>query len=294
MTGRSDEPPERFAVHPPAELYAVVRTAAVPDIPFASFAHALKPVHDDAGVLVDWVLTAAVLDPAPTRGSSVADYWDWRRCWEQRVWLGPVTNAAALVTHARRLGPDSVVLDEILPVDRLLAGENVDVVVDDPQASIDALAAVRAALAAAGGRGLGFVDDTPRRRPRPGLSRTWPPSGVSEVLAAAAGTRVVAGPECTLTVEHQAETGRRSIVVERVDLIGENVTIVGPDGAEMHLEQHEARSLAWLVPGSLRWHVRPVALVTVWTAIFDGLESALSVAADHGGLMRLTTSSPLG
>jgi hypothetical protein len=295
MTGRSDDASERFVVHPPAELSAVVRTAAVPDIPFASFASALQPVHDGAGNLVDWLLTAAVLDAPPTRGASVSDYWEWRRCWEQRMWLGPVTNVAALVTHVRRLGGgEAGLLDDVLPADRVLAGDEVDVVVGDVEATLQSIEAARQLVAAAGGRGLGFVDDTPRRRSRPGLARTWPPVGGEELLAAAANTRVVAGPETALSVVHQGANGLRTIELERVDFAGDQAVLVATGGDELRIDQLDARPLAWLVPGALRWHVRPVALVTVWAAVFDGLSAALSVAAAHGGLMRLTTSSPLG
>ena len=167
MTGPPDDASERFVVHPAPELAAIVRIAAVPDIPFASFAQALQPLLDEQGELVDWVLTSAVLDPAPTRGVSVGDYWAWRRCWEQRYWLGPVTNAVALVTHTGRLaGTADGPLDELLPMDALLTGIDADVVVGELE---HALASV-ATAPPAGEHGW---------RKRPGLHRRHPPQARS-------------------------------------------------------------------------------------------------------------------
>jgi hypothetical protein len=145
-----------------------------------------------------------------------------------------------------------------------------------------------------GGSGLAFIDDTPRRRARPGLARTWSPIDGEEVLAAAAHTRVVADPAPGLTVEHHGETGRRTIALQRVDFTGDEAVLVGAAGVETRIPQSDARPLGWLVPGALRWHVRPVPLALVWASLIDGLEAALALSAAHGGLIRLTTTSPLG
>ena len=295
MTGPPDDASERFVVHPPPELAAIVRIAAVPDIPFASFAHALQPKLDEEGELVDWVLTSAVLDPAPAVGVSVRDHWDWRRCWEQRHWLGPVTNAVALVTHTGRLaGNLDSPLDELLPMDAVLAGRDADVVVGELEQALASIATARRLVNTGGGIGLGFIDDTPRRRARQGLARTWSPNDGDEVLAAAARTRVVADPAPGLTVEHHGETGRRTVSLQRVDFTGDEVVLFGPAGVQTRIPQSDARPLGWLVPGALRWRVRPVPLPLVWGSLIDGLEAAVSVATAHGGLIRFTTSSSLG
>ena len=295
MTGPPDGASERFVVHPPPELAAIVRIAAVPDIPFASFAHALEPKLDEEGELVDWVLSSTVLDPAPARGVSVGDYWAWRRCWEQRHWLGPVTNAVALVTHTRRLAEDDRgPLDALLPTEALLAGTDADVVVGALERASAAIATARHLVSHGGGNGLGFIDDTPRRRARAGLARTWSPTDGDEVLAAAARTRVVADPAPGLTVEHHGDTGRRTIALQRVDFTGDEAVLFGPAGVETRIPQSDARPLGWLVPGALIWRVRPVPLALVWGSLIDGLEAAVSLAAAHGGMIRLTTTSPLG
>jgi hypothetical protein len=295
MTGPSDGASERFVVHPPAELAAIVRIAAVPDIPFASFAHALQPKVDDEGELVDWVLSSAVLDPAPARGVSVSDYWAWRRCWEQRHWLGPVTNAVALVAHTARLaGDQSGPLADLLPTEALLAGADADVVVGALERALASIATARQLVNNGGGNGLGFIDDTPRRRARAGLARTWSPIDGDEVLAAAARTRVVADPTPGLTVEHHGDTGRRTIALQRVDFTGDEAVLFGPGGVETRIPQNDARPLGWLVPGALSWRVRPVPLSLVWGSLIDGLEAAVSLSAAHGGMIRLTTTSPLG
>ena len=48
------------------------------------------------------------------------------------------------------------------------------------------------------------------------------------------------------------------------------------------------------MPGALIWRVRPVPLALVWGSLIDGLEAAVSLAAAHGGMIRFTTTSPLG
>ena len=246
------------------------------------------------GELVDWVLSSAVLDPAPARGVSVSDYWAWRRCWEQRHWLGPVTNAVALVTHTGRLaGDESGPLADLLPTEALLAGADADVVVGALERALASIATARQLVNNGGGNGLGFIDDTPRRRARAGLARTWSPIDGDEVLArrrarGSSPIRPRVSPS-SITATPAAEPLRCSGWTSPATR-----QCFGPGGVETRIPQNDARPLGWLVPGALSWRVRPVPLSLVWGSLIDGLEAAVSLSAAHGGMIRLTTTSPLG
>lgn len=275
---------------PSPDLVAVVRTAAVPDIPFASLAHVLEPVYDADHHLVDWALSSAVLERRLSGTGTARAYWAWRARWEHRLVLGPVNNVVALVDHTRRLagvGPGP--LDELLQVDRLAAGIDTDLVIDLDHHP-DALEEARQLVVRAGGDGLGFVDETIARS---GLARTWPAVRGEQVLAAAGGVQVVAGPGAELWLVQGGPGGVPTVRVGRADLTGDDAIVTSPAGATVRIPQAAARPLAWVVPGSLRWRVRTVDLVVVWADVFAGMLSALSVAAEHGGVVRFTTAPAL-
>lgn len=278
-------------VLPPADLVAVVRTAAVPDIPFASLAGSLAPVRDAGGNLVDWVLSSEILQSRPAGGDVVRRYWEWRRRWEHRQSLGPLPNVVALVGHTRRLvGEGPGPLDDLFPVEQLLAGVDVDVVIDlDHHA--DVLEEARQLVVRAGGTGLGFVDLT--HAGRAGFARTWPAVGAEQVMAATGEAWVVAGPGAELRIVRSVPQGEQSTLIQQVDLAGEQAAVTSPSGEVLQLPQTVARVLAWVVPGSLRWRLRTIDLVVVWAEVFRGMLDAMSVAAEHGGVIRLTASVPL-
>jgi len=70
--------------------------------------------------------------------------------------------------------------------------------------------------------------------------------------------------------------------VTAADLRGDTVILLNDRGSSLRLSQDDARPLGWLVPRSLRWHVRQIPLVVVWSKLFDGMVAALRVAIDAG------------
>ena len=76
--------------------------------------------------------------------------------------------------------------------------------------------------------------------------------------------------------------------VSAVDLRHDDVVVIDHRGQSLHLDQHDARPLGWLVPRSLRWHVRTVPFGVVWALLLDGLESAARVAGATGEAMVIT------
>ena len=84
------------------------------------------------------------------------------------------------------------------------------------------------------------------------------------------------------------------IGVTAVDMRADSVLILNNRGSSMRLTQSDARPLGWIVPRSLRWHLRPIPLVTVWTLLFDGLGQALRVGADRGVPVHIDGRSMMG
>jgi nucleoside-diphosphate-sugar epimerase len=67
----------------------------------------------------------------------------------------------------------------------------------------------------------------------------------------------------------------------------DEVVVVDPRGGSAHLPLARCRPLGWLVPRSLRWHVREIPLVVVWSLLFQGLPEALRAARDTGGWVEI-------
>ena len=141
------------------------------------------------------------------------------------------------------------------------------------------LDAVRAAIAGEGREGTAIVDQTPRRRSTVGFSRTWTTPAEPELLAANTTTAVLVDPTDGLVVVEQATKLRRITDVVETDLRGEVVVVTNRSGETIELEAAAARPLAWIVPASLRWKVRPIPEVVVWSGLFARLPDALRVAA---------------
>ena len=70
--------------------------------------------------------------------------------------------------------------------------------------------------------------------------------------------------------------------VTAADLRGDTVIVLNDRGSSLRLSQDAARPLGWLVPRSLRWHVRQIPLAAVWSNLFTGLVDALRHATDAG------------
>jgi hypothetical protein len=80
-------------------------------------------------------------------------------------------------------------------------------------------------------------------------------------------------------VVEQATKLRRITDVVETDLRGEVVVVTNRSGETIELEAAAARPLAWIVPTSLRWKVRPIPEVVVWSGLFARFPDALRVAA---------------
>lgn len=281
-----------WVVLPPAEVLAVVDLAAVPQIPFAALRGSLVPVRDDDGRLVDWTLLASAL----TDPEAMATYWQWRRRWRSSWPVGSVANLVALVRIAAEIGHGlGTQLGGLL--DALAAVEADDVVwpLEDADALLVELDALRLALidTIEAGPGAGLVDETPGPGRVTGLARTWVPDDVELVLAATGSTAVVVRPWEGLVVLHGGPHYRAFPGVVHADLVPDPAIVTNDVGERLELTSDDARPLAWLVPRSLRWHVRTTPLVTVWTSLFVGLPDAVAAARATGSELRFTTELPV-
>lgn len=289
------EHPESWVALPPAEIVVSVDVAAVPEIPFASLRALLIPVRDPDGTLIDWELSADVLaDPA-----LLTEYRQWRARWRAQWPVGPTSNISALVRTAEEIdhhiaGP----LAEMLMVLADAEGDEFDWRLDDDGSTIEVLSeleALRIALieTVEAGPGAGIVDDTPSPRRQPGLSRAWVSDDMEHVLAATASTAVIVRPGEGLVLLHHGPSFESFSWVTEVNMLDDPVQIFDDHGERLELSADQARPLAWLVPRALRWHVRTIPLVTVWTSFFIGLPEAVAAADRTDGALRFSTTLPL-
>jgi hypothetical protein len=266
-------------VFPQPPLLATVIVAPIPGVPPAPLADLVDPVTDDAGRVVDWVIGRR----HPYVAADLQAYRVWRNGWEHTWDLGPLGNLLAL----RRIVPGVPGVPRVAALLEALVARPETVRIDSSAISDLAaqLDAVRVAIAAQGRAGTAIVDQTPRRRATVGFSRTWSTPTAPELLAANRATGVVIDPADGLVVVDRATGDRRITDIAETDLRGEVVIVTNHDGESIELEGPAARPLAWIVPASLRWTVRSIPEVVVWSALFTRLPDALSVAAATDGVV---------
>lgn len=313
MNARARTPTDAWLHLPPTELLAAVQLLPTPHIPLGSIRDLLKPLYDERGELIDWLLFATGLE----RRDAVAEYWRWRDTWRRHWAVGPVSNVAAFRDHVAEIDHDlDRRLDHLLDAIVAADGRPVQVAASDADELLAELATVRLALSVDDRTGWGIVDDMPARSRASGLARTWvlPPAGSPDVvLASTTESAVVLRAGRGLTVihdvsgrpdprdphdehehgDHDARRGELAAFedVRAADLRGELVVLLDERGQSLRLDQREARPLGWLVPRSLRWYVRQVPLVVVWAMLLDGLDGALRIAGASGEPMVITGES---
>lgn len=302
MNARSRTPADAWLHLPPTELLAAVQVHSTPHIPLGSIRDLLRPLHDERGEIVDWLLHATGLD----RRDAVAEYWRWRDTWRRHWPLGPISNIATLRDHVATIDHDlDRRLDQLLDAVVTADGRPVRVAAADADGLLAELATVRLALSVDEGTGWGIVDDMPARSRAIGLARTWvlPAAGAPDVvLSGTSESVVVLRAGRGLTVLHGSgridgddpdrieglesfESFESFEDVRAADLRADLVVLLDDRGRSLRIGQRDARPLAWLVPRSLRWYVREVPLAAVWAMALAGLDAALRAAATSGEAM---------
>lgn len=271
MNAGTRPPVDAWIQLPPRELVAVVQRYPAPDIPLASIRHLLRPLHDERGRLVDWLLFGSGFEDT----EAVVQYRTWRATWRYERPIGSVAHLDWLRAEVAAVEHDldDRILDRLLDAAVASGGERPVRVRPDEVAGLRAeLATVRLALSVEERHGWGIVDDMPSTTRGHGLARTWaaPPSDL--VLAGTPTSSVVLRPDGRLTIVRPDEVFEG---VAAADLRHDTVVVLDDRGSSLRLTQDEARPLGWLVPRSLRWHVRQVPLVVVWALTLGGLTDAL-------------------
>ena len=288
MSDPTGETPHHGIYLPSAEILAVVAVDDVPEDAPPSL-QGLIVAHRDNGQTLDWKLSAT----AALQAGVVNEFWSWRRRWTASWSMGPTSNVLALIDVARRcqftLGSDLLSI-----LDRMCTADYEDIVFDPAESEqlIPQLAELRRVLMTTdvAAIGVAMVDDTRRHNSHEQLLRRWVTNVHEVVLAANAQTGVLLRHEDGLVVVYGKEMASEFGGIVHVDLTGDEVVMVNEAGERMHLAPSEARPLAWLAPTSLRWNVREIPLVDVWTPLFDGLPRAVEAALSRGNVVNLTSA----
>lgn len=271
---------------PPTELVVSVPVAPAPEIALALLRPALTPVRDNDGELVDWSfdpLTVFESDPDDD-ADLIGSYRAWRSTW-CRAWpIGPITNVASFATEVAAVEHDlGRHLDEFLARIVVAGGADVSISPELAQPTLRELETVRLALSVDHRSGVGLIDDMPTRTRSSGLARAWVAPAHEMVLAATPTTSVVIHPHDGLVIVHgDPESASTFAGVTAVDMRGDTVLILNDRGSSLRMTQTDARPLGWIVPRSLRWHLRPVPLVAVWSPLLEGLAAALRLSVERG------------
>lgn len=289
---------------PPAELVARVVTGPPPHIPLASLAHLLEPRYDHRDELVDWALHGSVIgaiaeapEDDPVR-HVMSTYLTWRSSWRRDWPIGPISNVASLrdevaeIDHDldRQLGP---LLHRVV----LTGGTGMPLTAGGAANLLHELETVRLALSVDHRSGWGIVDDMPARSRSIGLARAWAPPREEVTLAATPDAAVIVRPVEGLTFAYTRNDGDDAMTVfpsiEAVDMRHDAVVVLDAGGRSLRLPLARCRPLGWLVPRSLRWHVRPVPIVVVWANLFHGLGEALRTVSTSGGWVEITAEATI-
>jgi hypothetical protein len=268
---------------PDPPVVAVLPVDAVPTAPPDSLAPYVVRVATPSAD--DWVLT----DDAIAFGADlvVQHYLGWRSTWVRELELDPLTSLLVLADvlddgeTAARWGND------------WFAGRSTRV--SDPAFLADCLAVAHETVLARGETGWGFVNATPGR-PTIGLARAWSPAGGSHVLAATAEVRVTIEREAGVCVhlDDPSDDRHRDHVVG-VDevLVEEDAVHVIAASGRLELDHRQARPLAWVVPGAMRWRVRQVPEVLVWAKTFHRLALACEASIRGAVPLELRVGFPI-
>lgn len=272
-----------LSVVPSAEVLAIVRYDDPPGEVPVDLAPYVVPGLEGTH---DWLLTDDALafgDPTvPQR------FGEWRATWE-RTWMLDAYSSIVRLTAGpvdprpfERLVSDSIDTDagRIVPPDLL-------------EAMIDEVDRVNELVLQCDHDGYGFIDATPGQRAA-GLARTWSPVGGDELLAAHGGVYVNMRADAGMSVDVLPPDGSSVASVsgvERVELVGDTVLVVGPHG-RLVLTGEQTHSLAWIVPGATKWRIRRIPHAVVWARTFAGLRESSEFALSIGRPLLLTTRRP--
>lgn len=279
---------DAWVLLPPVELVARVVSGPAPEMPLASIAHLVSPRHDPSGRISDWVLHASEL----RHHDAVTEFRRWRATWRPEWPLGPISNVASLRDEIADIEHDlDPQLGNLLGRVVLSGGTGVPMTAASAQHLLLELETVRLAVSVDERLGRGIVDDMPSLTRSDGLARTWAPPRDEVVLAGTSTTAVVLRPEQGLVLLHDGPHHTAFPDVVAVDLRHDHAVVLNERGASLRMPLKDCRPLGWLVPRSLRWHVRSVPLAVVWAPLFQGLASALRAISTDGGWIEITADA---
>lgn len=286
MTDRRGHDP--WVLLPPIELVARVVSGPAPQIPLASIAHLLVPRHGATGEIDDWVLHASDLE----HHDAVAEFRRWRATWRREWPIGPISNLASLRDEITDIEHDlEPQLGALLHRVVMTGGSGLPLAASPARDLLLELETVRLAISVDDRVGSGIVDDMPARSRSEGLARAWAPPRDEVLLTGTSTTALVLRPQQGLVLLHHGPEHTTFPNVAAVDLRNDQAIVLNDRGASLRLPLDECRPLGWLVPRSLRWHIRPVPLVVVWAPLFQGLGEALRLVADDGGWIEITADN---
>lgn len=286
MTDRRSADP--WVLLPPVELVARVVTGPAPRIPLASIAHLIAPRYDAEGEVDDWVLHASELE----HHDAVAEFRRWRATWRREWPIGPISNLASLRDEIAEIDHDlDRQLGGVLQRIVMSGGTGVPLPASSAEHLLLELETVRLAVSVDDRLGSGIVDDMPARTRSTGLARTWAEPRDEVLLTGTSTTTLVLRPGQGLVLVHNGAEHTTFPNVTAVDLRHDQAIILNERGSSLRLPLDECRPVGWMVPRSLRWHVRPVPLVLVWAPLFQGLAEALRAVTADGGWVEITADA---
>lgn len=277
---------------PSAEVLAVVRHAPPPDHAPPDLVPYVIAVGD--GDEADWNLTDDALAfgevDVPRRFS------EWREGWTRTWTLDPFESIVRLGGLARELLPTAgteVSSIEHLLLRHLTVGGSVSLPASQHGVLSSELEQLADVVRDRDATSYGVIDTTEGTE-RTGLARAWPAHGEPGVVASDAHLEVVYRPESGLMLRVlDLDPPREISPIEEVVFDDEQVHVSSGGDHHVALATDRARPLAWLVPGSGQWRVRPIPEIIAWASTFGGVEESCRYASSLGLPILFTTHRPI-
>jgi hypothetical protein len=271
---------DRDVLFPGQPLVASIWSDA-PDAAPESLVPFVSPVVEN-GRARDWVLTSDVIAIADV--SVPGRYSQWRSTWMSAWMLEPDTSLRRLLALASESFADEELTQWCTSIEAALASDRGCVVDDGDLAALRAQSEqLRDLVRERDESGYGIVDATPGRSAS-GLAYGWSSYGGPELVASNSDMQVWMTPDrgLVVTIADPRGSGRRLDIDVTEMTIVDDVVVVESTDATWELSSKTARPLAWLVPGALRWRVRKVPEVIVWSKTLSLLPECIDLAREQG------------
>lgn len=263
-----------------------------PEVPPRPLVPYVLPVVEN-GRLRDWAPTSDVIAFADV--TVPHQYAEWRSTWVSAWMLDPSNSARRLLALAAESTPEKDLAVWRRSISSALGSDRGGWVRHDDLVSLESESELLRVLVRERDEiGYGIVDAT-SGRVAPGLAYAWSTFGGPELIASNDQMKVWMTPDRGLVVTlAPGDANDRPIDIEVIEVAYvEDVAVIESHDSTWEISLDRAKPLAWLVPGALRWRVKQIPEVIVWSKTLTSLPECVENARASELPIWVGTDTPL-